>query len=532
MKIKATKMGFAWLVSLMASFLRSYPEIIVASACFFFIGFSRRRRHDILFNWPVLGMLPSVFLNVHNLHQWGTEKLREGRGTFVFKGPWLTGMEVLVTCDPANVNYILNSNFLNYPKGSDFIEIFDVLGDGIFNADSEWWSIQRKVAHNFISYRGFKRFVAKSCREKVENGIVPILEHVMQQGKAMDLQDLMQRFTFDSTCILVFGIDPGCLSTGFPTVPFAKAMDEAEEALLFRHTMPPSWWKLLRWLHVGEEKKMAKAKETLDHFISQYISMKREELKARPRSHPADDEAVDLLTSYMDYRLDDEMGIYDSIKSDKFLRDTALNLMIAGRDTTSAALSWFFWLLSQNPSVETKIIEELRTVSPKNEVECRNKARVFDVEEITGLVYLHAALCEALRLYPPVHLGHKGVVQPDILPTGHRVRPGMKILYSSYAMGRMESVWGKDGGEFRPERWISDRGRFKFEPSYKFLAFHAGPRSCLGKDVAFYQMKAVAAAILYNFNIHVVKGQTVVPKISIILHMNQGLMVNVTNRCD
>ncbi|KAJ0098003.1 hypothetical protein Patl1_27587 [Pistacia atlantica] len=94
----------------------------------------------------------------------------------------------------------------------------------------------------------------------------------------------------------------------------------------------------------------------------------------------------------------------------------------------------------------------------------------FDSKELNKLVYLHGALCEALRLYPPVPFQHK-------------------------------SIWGDDCLEFKPQRWISEKGRIKHEPSYKFLAFNAGPRTCLGKEVAFTQMKAVAAAIIHNYNV-------------------------------
>ncbi|KAL7255196.1 hypothetical protein ACSBR1_009372 [Camellia fascicularis] len=81
-------------------------------------------------------------------------------------------------------------------------------------------------------------------------------------------------------------------------------------------------------------------------------------------------------------------------------------------------------------------------------------------------------------------------------------------------MGRMKFIWGED--------W--------HEPSYKFVAFNTGPRTCLGKEVAFTQMKAVSAAIINNYNVRVVEGYPVVPNASIILCMKHGLKVKVTKR--
>ncbi|KAF5752788.1 cytochrome P450 family protein [Tripterygium wilfordii] len=97
-------------------------------------------------------------------------------------------------------------------------------------------------------------------------------------------------------------------------------------------------------------------------------------------------------------------------------------------------------------------------------------------------------------------------------------------------MGRMSSIWGEDCLDFKPERWILERGGVKHEPSYKFMAFNAGPRTCLGKEVAFTQMKLVAAAMVYNYDIEVVEAHTVTPATSIILHMKQGLKVKVSKR--
>ena len=99
-----------------------------------------------------------------------------------------------------------------------------------------------------------------------------------------------------------------------------------------------------------------------------------------------------------------------------------------------------------------------------------------------------------------------------------------------YTMGRMEFIWGKDCLEFKPEIWITEKGKLKVEPSYKFMAFNSGPRICLGKEVAFTQMKSVAATLLFNFHFQVLEGHPVTPTLSIILLMEKGLKVRVKQR--
>ncbi|KZV22677.1 hypothetical protein F511_42360 [Dorcoceras hygrometricum] len=493
-------------------------------AFLWFLGLWTWRNYKTLaWNWPLFGMLPSLLLNVGRIHEVCTEILgRARRGTFRFKGPRFTSMEILGTVDPANVHYIMSASFENFPKGPKFREIFDVLGEGIFNSDSDSWKYQRKIARALISHQRFYKYLVKLSREKVEKGLIPVLEMVSGENKVVDLQDLFQRFTFDTTCAFVTGYDPGCLSLNLPDVPFSKAMDDAEEVIFLRHVLPEWLWKLQRLLGIGSERKMSRAWSVLDGVVGEYIWMKREELRKGANS---DADRADLLTCYINGV--DETRTQHLKCDDKFLRDTILNLMIAGRDTTSSALTWFTWLVSTHPKVEDEIRDELRSMLPQGEGE---KWRVFKVEETNKLVYMHGALCEALRLYPPVPFQHKEPLQKDILPSGHYVHPKTKIVFSLYAMGRMESIWGKDCLEFKPERWITERGTIKHEPSYKFLAFNAGPRTCLGKEVAFTQMKAVAATMIHNYDVRVVKGHIVSPNCSIILYMRHGLKVRIQKR--
>ncbi|CAK7337124.1 unnamed protein product [Dovyalis caffra] len=467
--------------------------------------------------------MPDLLLQVHRFHDWVADVLERSKSTFQFKGPWFGDMEMLLTADPANIHYIMSSNFSNFFKGAEFNKRFDLLGDGIFNADLDSWKNQRKVAQTLLNHRLFYQFLVKSSQDKVRRSLIPVLEHVSRQGLVVDLQDLFQRFTFDATCMIVTGHDPGCLSIDLPEVAFSKAMDAAMEAIFYRHIFPESIWKLQGWLGIGKEKKLKKAWVTLDHVIAEIISRKKEELGKGKNLMREDGEGIDLLTSYMS--ADHCMG--SKSDHDEFLRDTIINLMLAGRDTVSSGLSWFFWLVSKNPEVEIKIREELKATLPEKEAE---RWSLFDIGEVKKLVYLHGALCESLRLYPPVPIESKSPRRQDTLPSGHQVYPKTKILLSAYSMGRMSSIWGDDCFEFKPERWITERGGMKHEPSYRFFSFNAGPRTCLGKDVAFTQMKAVVAAIIYNYQVQVVDGHTVTPSQSVILHMKHGFKVKLTKR--
>ncbi|KAL6977715.1 hypothetical protein U1Q18_026504, partial [Sarracenia purpurea var. burkii] len=460
-------------------------------------------------------MLPTLLRNAHRIHDVCTKVLSRQCGTFIVKGPYFANMDMVITADPINVQYILSTNFSNFPKGPQFLKIFDILGDGIFNSDGELWEKQRKLAQFHMGQRRFHQFLVKTSQEKVKKGLIPILEHFSKQGLVVDLQGLFQRFTFDTTCILATGYDPGCLSVDLPEVPFSKAVDDAKETIIFRYLVPESFWKLQRLLKVGKEKKLINARATIDCILGNYISNKKEELNKGIKSK--EDEGVDLLTSYLTE--DVTMGLkFD----DKFLRDTFFTFMVAGRDTISSALTWFLWLLSTHPPVMAKIREELEAIVPEK---VKKKWRLFSADEVSKLVYLHSALCETMRLYPPVPIQHKEPLQPDILPSGHHVHPKMKILLSLYAMGRMKFIWGEDCLQFKPERWISERGNIKHESLYKYAIFNAGPRICLGKTMAFTQIKVIVASMIHNYNVKVVEGHIVAPNVSTLLSMKHGLMV-------
>jgi cytochrome P450 len=494
-----------------------YPELLLALLSFLLLHLFYHRA-QLPLNFPLMGVIPHLIFRYDNLHEWSTNLLRQKGYTCILKGPVGTPMDFLLTCDPANVSHVFTSQFSNYPKGKEFAVIFEVLGDGIFNADFDSWAFQRRKAHMLMTDAKFRNFAYQSTKDKLENGMLPLLTQLAKSDRVVDMQDVFLRLSFDITSIFTFGFDPGCLAPDFPTIPFAKAMDEVEEILFYRHVMPYPYVLLQQKYNFGTEKRMQIAWNVIDKVIAQYVN-KRKEISSS-RSSEERDRTADLLSSYIDCQKEVNK---EGEEFNKFLRDTTFNLMVAGRDTTSSALTWFFYLLHKNPHVEEKILQELKV--------CAKTDPTFpSVVEIKQLVYLHAALCESLRLFPPVPFNHKTATKPDILPSGTPVDHKRRMFFSIYAMGRMEGIWGKDCLEFRPERWLSESGKIRHEPSYKFMAFNSGPRTCLGKDLAFTQMKAVIAAILTRYHVKVEPGFVARPKFSIILHMQQGLQVRVKPR--
>jgi fatty acid omega-hydroxylase len=257
----------------------------------------------------------------------------------------------------------------------------------------------------------------------------------------------------------------------------------------------------------------------VDNYLSEIINTRKLELLGQQQDESRHD---DLLSRFMKKK---------ESYSDKYLKYVALNFILAGRDTSSVAMSWFFWLVSLNPRVEEKIINEICTILIKtrdtNVSKWTDEPLTFD--EIDQLVYLKAALSETLRLYPSVPEDSKFVVANDVLPDGTFVPSGSNVTYSIYSVGRMKFIWGEDCLEFKPERWLEESRDEKCN-QYKFVAFNAGPRICLGKDLAYLQMKSITASILLRHRLTVAPGHRVEQKMSLTLFMKFGLKMDVHKR--
>ncbi|TYJ23567.1 hypothetical protein E1A91_A08G201500v1 [Gossypium mustelinum] len=460
--------------------------------------------------WPLLGSLPGLIQNSTCMHEWIADNLRACGGTYqtcIAAIPLLARKQglVTVTCDPKNLEHILKIRFDNYPKGPTWQAVFhDLLGDGIFNSDGDTWLFQRKTAALEFTTRTLCHAMARWVSRAIKYRFCPILESAQLQGKRIDLQDLLLRLTFDNICGLTFGKDPQTLSPGLPENGFAMAFDQATEATLQRFILPEIVWKLKKWLRLGMEVKLSQSLEHMDKYLSEIINTRKQELVSQHQK------------SY----------------SDEFLQHVTLNFILAGRDTSSVALCWFFWLVNQNPRVEDKILIEICTILMETRGSDTSKwvdePLVF--EEVDRMIYLKAALSETLRLYPSVPQDSKHVIADDVLPNGTFIPAGSNVTYSIYSTGRMKFLWGEDCLEFKPERWLTKDGKkFETQDSYKFVSFNAGPRICLGKDLAYLQMKSIAAAVLLRHRLTVAEGHRVEQKMSLTLFMKYVMDVHPRN---
>ncbi|XP_010522971.1 PREDICTED: cytochrome P450 86A2-like isoform X2 [Tarenaya hassleriana] len=481
--------------------------------------------------WPLLGSLPGLTQNRERMHDWITENLRACGGTYqtcICALPFLARKQglVTVTCDPKNIEHMLKTRFDNYPKGPTWQAVFhDLLGHGIFNSDGDTWLFQRKTAALEFTTRTLRQAMGRWVNRGIKNRFCPILESASAKAEPVDLQDLFLRLTFDNICGLAFGRETRTCSPGLPTNSFASAFDCATQASLQRFILPEFLWRLKKWLRLGLEVSLSRSLLEIDGYMADVITARKEELLLSQQDGGTQ-RHDDLLSRFMKRK--------EATFDESFLQQVAVNFILAGRDTSSVALSWFFWLITNHPAVEDRIVREICSVL----IETRGTdvsswtEEPLGFDEVDRLVYLKAALSETLRLYPPVPEDSKHVVNDDVLPDGTFVPAGSSVTYSIYAIGRTKAAWGEDCLEFNPERWISpsEGGKFINHDQYRFVAFNAGPRTCLGKDMAYLQMKSIAAALLLRHRVTMVPGHKVEQKMSLTLFMKNGLRVHLHKR--
>ena len=434
----------------------------------------------------------------------------------------------------------------------------DLLGDGIFAVDGDKWRQQRKMASYDFSTRALRDFSGAVFKRNAAR-LAGVVSDAAAAGRPVEFQGLALRATMDSIFAIAFGLDLDTLAGSGEGTRFAAAFDDASEFTLLRYVN--AFWKAMRFLNVGSEAALRDRVKVVDEFVYKLIRDRSQELSC---SNAGQDSRQDMLSRFIQAATD-ESGTVDY----KYLRDIILNIVIAGKDTTAGALAWFLYMACKHPEVQEKVREEAARATGASETATAEEfAQSLTDEALNKMHYLHAALTETLRLYPSVPLvrlrapiahcyysvleyiflcmwaclflmhvsclqDNKQCLGDDVLPDGSSVSKGDIVFYAPYAMGRMKYLWGADAEDFRPERWLGgDGGEFQAQSPFKFTAFQAGPRICLGKEFAYRQMKIFAAVLLRSlaFRLRDGEGAAVGYRTMITLHIDGGLHLSATAR--
>ncbi|KAI9026357.1 cytochrome P450 [Hyaloraphidium curvatum] len=404
--------------------------------------------------------------------------------------PVLGPLDIITVSDPKDVEDVLRDPYA-FIKGDLFIHnLGDFLGRGIFNSDGERWHAQRKTASHVFNVKNFRDVFSGDFIEEV-NHLCDHLQKASDANATVDLQDLLLRCTLDSFGRLAMGTDFGCISQepvikngkySLPDVEYMESFDFVN-MLVSKRTVNP-FWPVTERLS-GENAKLRKSQEVMRRVADGIIAQKKAAIAK------GEHKQKDMLDYFMVTK-----NFEGGLPPDDELRDFVANIVIAGRDTTAQTLTWLFYCLANHPEVERKVREELVSVLGDKEP---------TYETLKELKYTNAVFNETLRLYANVPGNLLTATKDAVLSgSGIKVYAGDRIQYSPWVMGRLKNIWGPDAEEFKPERWIDQFGNLKKENQYKWPVFKAGPRICLGMNMATQEAMTFMAQIIRRFSLQLV----------------------------
>ncbi len=207
--------------------------------------------------------------------------------------------------------------------------------------------------------------------------------------------------------------------------------------------------------------------------------------------HRERDDRDDLLAMLLDVRDENGVGM-----SDQELRDQTLTLLTAGHGTTSIALMWAFYLLSQHPHIETRWYEEIDRALG---------GRLPNVADLENMPFTRAILAEAMRLYPPVWAQDREATR-DVEIGGYTIPKHSVVLVSQWVTQR-DARFFPDSACFVPERWLGNTN--SFEQRLTYFPFGVGPRICIGEEYAWMNGMLIMATLAQRWRFRLVQGHSV-----------------------
>ncbi|KAF9450762.1 cytochrome P450 [Macrolepiota fuliginosa MF-IS2] len=411
--------------------------------------------------------------------------------------------DLIFTASPEHIKITLATDFDNYVKGSRFQRAMsDVLGVGVFNSDGDLWKFHRSITRPAFTRDRISDFELFDRHAEIA---IQQLKSRLREGHPVDFQDLMSRFTLDSATEFLFGHCVHNLKANLPYphnaayVPntvqtpetrlsneFSNAFLEAQFAISQRERY--GWvWPLYELFGDKTKEHMKVVNAFIEPIVADAIAKKDNATHQGKEKDPNSEDGT-LLDHLVQVTSDP-----------KILKDETLNIMLAGRDTTAATLTFTVYLLSQHPDVMKRLRQEiLDKVGP-------TRRPTFD--DIREMRYLRAVINETLRLYPAVPIDIRETVNattwpnPDPNDKPFHLPAGTKVAYSVFVMHRRKDLWGPDAEEFDPDRFLDERlKKYLISNSFIFLPFNAGPRICLGQQFAYNEMSFMLVRLLQNFS--------------------------------
>jgi enediyne biosynthesis protein E7 len=378
---------------------------------------------------------------------------------------------------PDDIKHVLLSNHRNYTKGQGMDRVKILLGNGIMTSEGDLWRRQRRMMQPYFHRRVIDRF--SQLIHEVNEKFARRWAVCSARGEAINLTDDASELTLEIVLRSIFGGDLERLERQFGANPFEVVAKEQNRDLKFAFRF-----------------------RSLTKLVGELIERRRRE----------SDDQSDFLSMLMAARdRENNAGM-----SDKEMIDEVLTLIVAGHETTAAALTWTWYLISQHADAAAELEAEAD----------RAPDGILGLDAAESLAFTHQVVQEALRLYPPGWLFTRRTLESDEL-AGYPVPPRTDVFISPFTLHRHPDFWSAPE-EFQPQRFAGvdakERHRFAYIP------FSVGPRHCIGENMAMFEMLVHVTHMSRRFRLRRVGDDPIELEAQINLRPRSNLMMTVELR--
>jgi cytochrome P450 len=398
--------------------------------------------------------------------------------------------EAIVTINPVVIQHVLKTNSDNYYKSEiQKKRMGHFLGKGLLTTEGEPWKTQRRLIQT-----GFERKQLEALSSIMQESLTDSLRDFDRQARIgpVDIYSLMMKITFAMVGRSLFGArlkeeDIDLISLAISTV----------QEFMVRQTIQPY---LNPWFAVsGELRRHWEMRSRAFGVLDEYLQRRRKEAPGH-----------DLLQILMDARYNDGHGM-----SDELILSESMQLLVAGHETSSNALSWLLYLLSSRPDCIERVRQEFDSVLGD---------RPLSFSDVPKFEFTTQVIMEGLRLYPPFWMVDRMALADD--RAGDVAIPrGSTVVVFIYGAHHSPQYWEN------PERFDEERfskTKEKLHTPFAHLPFGAGPRGCIGGNYAMLQMLMILSVLLRKYDFCLVPGQTIEARPMVILRPEHGIHMTFT----
>jgi len=379
----------------------------------------------------------------------------------------------LVSSDPAFIEQVLRFKRDNYPKSDIQVErMVEFQGKGLVNSHGEEWLRQRRVlARGFLPGRLAQLL---PVQEDVVEELITLLERDARQG-LIDIHQQMVRFTLRLVGKSLFG-----RSMSETELEQIAATISQIQGFIVRQIVQPY---LIPWfLFSGQSRHYQALRKAADQIVLRHI-------EARQELNPDEPDFLQLMLETPYHDTGKPMG-------EKQALIESLQLMVAGNETSSIALTWVFYLMGKHPQFIDQIREEIDRVIGDSPI---------NYENLHQLDLTIRFVDETLRLYPPFWMIDRIALDDDEV-CGIRIPAGTMVVPYIYGVHHNPEFW-PDPWRFDPRRFCEESTRERHP--YAYIPFGGGPRLCIGNNMAIMQILLIVVSLLRKFDLKLASDQDV-----------------------